>query len=48
MSDRLLTPDVLAADLEPFTTLGGAEVGLWGMEPGVDHDTEVDEVYVAV
>jgi uncharacterized cupin superfamily protein len=45
---RLLASDVLTADLAPLTTLGGAEVGLWGMEPGVDHDTEVDEVFVVL
>ena len=48
MSDRLLSPDVLAHDLVPLTTLGDAEVGLWGMEPGVDQDTEVDEVFVVL
>jgi hypothetical protein len=48
MSSRLLTADVHAASLEPLVTLGGAEVGLWGMAPGVDHDTEADEVYVAL
>jgi uncharacterized protein len=46
--DRVLTPDVLTADLEPLAMLGGAEVGLWGMDPGVDHDTEVDEVFVVL
>ena len=46
MSSRLLAPDVLTADLAALTTVGDAEVGLWGMEPGVDHDTEVDEVFV--
>lgn len=48
MSSRLLTTDVLNADLEPLATLGDAEVGLWGMEPGVDHDTETDEVFVVL
>jgi uncharacterized cupin superfamily protein len=46
MTDRLLTADVHTASLAPLTTVGDAEVGLWGMEPGVDHDTEVDEVFV--
>ncbi|MCW2775819.1 MAG: cupin [Nocardioides sp.] len=45
---RLLSTDVLTADLEPIATLGAAEVGLWGMEPGTDHDTEVDEVFVVL
>jgi hypothetical protein len=45
---RLLSTDVLTADLEPLATLGTAEVGLWGMEPGTDHDTEVDEVFVVL
>jgi uncharacterized cupin superfamily protein len=48
MSDRVLTADVLTADLAPLATLGDVEVGLWGMEPGVDHDTEVDEVFVVL
>ena len=48
MSHRLLSSDVLTADLSPLATLGGAEVGLWGMAPGVDHDTEVDEVFVVL
>ena len=48
MSSRLVTTDVLTADLAPLATLGDAEVGLWGMEPGVDHDTEVDEVFVVL
>lgn len=48
MSSRLLTADVLTAPLSPLATLGDAEIGLWGMEPGVDHDTEVDEVFVVL
>ena len=48
MTDRLLTADVHSAELAPLTTVGDAEVGLWGMEPGVDHDTEVDEVFVVL
>jgi uncharacterized cupin superfamily protein len=44
----VLTTDVLTADLEPLATLGEAEVGLWGMDPGTDHDTEVDEVFVVL
>lgn len=48
MSSRLLTADVLTASLVPLATVGDAEVGLWGMEPGVDHDTEVDEVFVVL
>jgi uncharacterized cupin superfamily protein len=47
-SSRVLSSDVLTADLEPLATLGGAEVGLWGMDPGTDHDTEVDEVFVVL
>lgn len=45
---RVLAADVMTADLEPLATLGDAEVGLWGMEPGVDHDTEADEVFVVL
>ena len=45
---RLLATDVQTADLAPLATLGAAEIGLWGMEPGVDHDTEVDEVFVVL
>jgi uncharacterized cupin superfamily protein len=48
MSDRVLATDVSAAPLAPLATLGEAEIGLWGMEPGVDHDTEVDEVFVVL
>ncbi|MEP9363052.1 cupin domain-containing protein [Nocardioides sp. CN2-186] len=48
MSSRLLSTDVLSADLAPLATLGETEVGLWGMEPGTDHDTEVDEVFVVL
>lgn len=51
MSDRVLATDALTADLGPERTLpiadlGGLEVGLWEMEPGVAQDTEVDEVCV--
>ncbi|HYF71200.1 MAG TPA: cupin domain-containing protein [Nocardioides sp.] len=45
---RVLADDVLTADLAPLATLGTAEVGLWGMAPGTDHDTEVDEVFVVL
>jgi uncharacterized cupin superfamily protein len=48
MSSRVLTTDVLSAPLAPLGTVGDAEVGLWGMAPGVDHDTEVDEVFVVL
>jgi uncharacterized cupin superfamily protein len=48
MTDRLLTADVHTASLAPLTTVGDAEVGLWGMAPGVDHDTELDEVFVVL
>ena len=48
MTDRLLTPDVHRAEAAPLTTLGGLEIGLWEMGPGVDHDTEVDEVFVVL
>ena len=48
MTDRVLSPDVLIADVAPLATLGATEVGLWGMEPGTDHDTEVDEVFVVL
>jgi uncharacterized cupin superfamily protein len=48
MSTRLLTTDVLTAELAPLAALGDTEVGLWGMAPGVDHDTEVDEVFVVL
>lgn len=47
-SRRLLADDVLTADLEPLATLDAVEVGLWGMGPGTDHDTEVDEVFVVL
>lgn len=48
MSDRVLTTDVLAGEAAPLTTLGEAEVGLWEMAPGIDHDTEVEEVFVVL
>ena len=52
MTDRVLTTDALAevlpADGLPLATLGEAEVGLWEMAPGVDDDTEVDEVFVVL
>ena len=48
MSSRLLTADVHTASLAPLATLGDAEIGLWGMAPGIDHDTEVDEVFVVL
>ncbi len=48
MSDRVLTSDVATADLDALTSLGNAEIGLWGMDPGVDHDTETDEVFVVL
>jgi uncharacterized cupin superfamily protein len=45
---RVLSTDVLTGDAVPLAVLGGAEVGLWEMTPGVDHDTEVDEVFVVL
>ena len=48
MSERVLTSDVLAGETGPLTTLGPAEIGTWGMAPGTDHDTEVDEVFVVL
>ena len=45
---RVLTTDVLAGEAGPLTGLGAAEVGTWEMTPGVDHDTEVDEVFVVL
>ena len=48
MTGRLLAADVLSADLGPLATVGVTEVGLWGMEPGTDRDTEVDEVFVVL
>ena len=45
---RVLTTDVLAGEAAPLTALGAAEVGTWEMAPGVDHDTEVDEVFVVL
>lgn len=49
MSDRLLATDVLTVDLgEPLARLGQTEIGLWEMAPGVDDDTEVDEVFVVL
>ena len=48
MSERVLAADVRTAALAPLTTLGDAEIGLWGMEPGTDHDTETDEVFVVL
>lgn len=44
----MLCSDVLTAAAEPLATLGETEVGLWEMGPGVDHDTEVDEVFVVL
>ena len=48
MSGRVLSTDVLSGAAVPLTELGGAEVGLWEMAPGTDHDTEVDEVFVVL
>ena len=45
---RVLSTDVLAGAARPLTELGGAEIGLWEMAPGTDHDTEVDEVFVVL
>jgi glycine/D-amino acid oxidase-like deaminating enzyme/uncharacterized cupin superfamily protein len=47
-SSRVLTTDVLTADAAELATLGDAEIGLWEMAPGTDHDTEVDEVFVVL
>ena len=47
-SSRVLSTDVLAGAAAPLTELGAAEVGTWEMAPGVDHDTEVDEVFVVL
>jgi uncharacterized protein len=47
-SSRVLTTDVLAGEATPLTTLGDAEIGVWEMAPGTDHDTEVDEVFVVL
>ncbi|MGB0100940.1 MAG: cupin domain-containing protein [Nocardioides sp.] len=51
MSKRLLTNDVLSADLGTDRTLeldalGESSVGVWSMDPGTEQDTEVDEVFV--
>lgn len=48
MTDRVLATDALSADPGLLATLGSVEVGLWGMDPGTDHDTEVDEVFVVL
>lgn len=48
MSDRVLSTDVLAGAATPLTELGAAEIGLWEMGPGTDHDTEVDKVFVVL
>lgn len=48
MTERVLTADALSADLGPLATLGSVEVGLWGMDPGTERDTEVDEVFVVL
>ena len=48
MSDRVLTTDVLTGEAAPLAELGAAEVGLWEMAPGTDHDTEADEVFVVL
>ena len=50
---RVLCDDVLAADLGADRTLalgelGEAEIGVWGMEPGTEQDTETDEVFVVL
>jgi uncharacterized protein len=45
---RVLCPDVLAAEAAPLAELGAAEIGIWELGPGVDHDTEVDEVFVVL
>ena len=45
---RVLATDVLTAEATELATLGSAEVGLWEMAPGTDHDTEVDEVFVVL
>ena len=50
---RVLCDDVLAADLGADRILalgevGEAEVGMWGMEPGIEQDTETDEVFVVL
>lgn len=52
-SGRLLSVDVVAADLGPDRTLaldalGGTEVGVWSMDPGTERDTETDEVFVVL
>ena len=49
----MLAADVLTADLGPDRTLplgevGETEVGVWSMEPGTEHDTETDEVFVVL
>ena len=50
---RVLCDDVLAADLGADRTLalgemGEAEVGVWGMQPGIEQGTETDEVFVVL
>ena len=56
---RLLSTDVHAHALDlgdddprtglaALTTLGDTGVGLWEIEPGTAHDTEVDEVFVVL
>ncbi len=49
-----LTPDGAAEPGEPSTAtlslaaLGAVDVGVWSIDEGVAHDTEVDEVFVVL
>ena len=45
---KVLSTDVLTGSPGPLDTLGDVEVGTWEMAPGVDHDTEADEVFVVL
>lgn len=41
-------PGAPATSLRELGTLGGVELGVWEMAPGVAEDTEADEVFVVL
>lgn len=46
-AEQVVSGDPLTGSVE-LTTLGGLEIGVWEMTPGVATDVEADEVFVVL
>ena len=45
---QALEPDSPSTRSVPLTTAGDREIGIWEVDPGIEHDVEVDEVFVVL